>query len=213
LAFKAGARAGSLPLETGRDHMPGENSSVPNAKPAVPDWNVIVTLSEPTFRIARKLLGRWGQLRHTEYHNVEVMAVADPAAFLQEFAAAVERVPGIHNAMSHVMPFEHVFAFKDAADFEAKSREIALSYVPQLAGKSFHVRLRRRGLKGIISTPGEERLLDDILLGALAAAGNPGRICFDDPDYVLLIETVAGSGGVALWTGEDLKRYPFLGAA
>ena len=31
--------------------------------------------------------------------------------------------------------------------------------------------------------------------------------------YVLLIETVGGSGGIALWTGEDLKRYPFLGAA
>jgi hypothetical protein len=75
------------------------------------------------------------------------------------------------------------------------------------------VRLRRRGLKGIISTPEEERFLDKVLLKALAAAGNPGRIRFDDPDYVLLIETVAGSGGAALWTGEDLKRHPFLGAA
>jgi len=28
-----------------------------------------------------------------------------------------------------------------------------------------------------------------------------------------LIETVGESGGVALWTGDDLKRYPFLGAA
>ena len=63
--------------------MRGENSSVPNAKPAVPDWNVIVTLSEPTFRIARKLLARWGRLRHTEYHNVEVMAVADPVLFFR----------------------------------------------------------------------------------------------------------------------------------
>jgi hypothetical protein len=52
-----------------------------------------------------------------------------------------------------------------------------------------------------------------ILLDALAAAGNPGRIRFEDPDYVLLIETVGGSGGIALWTGEDLKRYPFLGVA
>ena len=58
-----------------------------------------------------------------------------------------------------------------------------------------------------------ERFLDDILLGALADAGSSGQIRFDDPDYVLLIETVGGSGGIALWTGEDLKRYPFLGAA
>jgi hypothetical protein len=194
--------------------MLSEVSQVPvDARSDVPDWNLIVTLSEPTFRIARKLLSRWGRLRRTEYFNVAVMSVADTAAFLQEFAAAVDEEPGILNAMSHVVTFEHMFTFKDAAEFEAKSREIALSYAPQLAGKSFHVRLRRRGLKGTISTPGEERFLDDILLGALAAAGSPGRIRFDDPDYVLLIETIGGEGGMALWTGEDLKRYPFLGAA
>jgi hypothetical protein len=192
--------------------MLSESSPVPD-QTTLPDWNVIVTLAEPTFRIARNLLARWGRLRHTEYHNVAVMAVADPIVFTREFAAAVKETPGILNAMSHVVPFEHVFSFKDAAEFEAKSREIALSYAPRLAGKSFHVRLRRRGLKGIISTPGEERFLDDVLLGDLAAAGSPGRIRFDDPDYVLLIETLAGSGGMTLWTGEDLKRYPFLGAA
>jgi hypothetical protein len=108
--------------------MPGKRRSVPGLTPAVPAWNVLVTLSEPTFRIARKLLARWGRLRHTDYHNVEVMAVADPAAFIREFAAAVEKEPGILNAMSHVVAFEHVFAFKDAAEFETKSREIALSY-------------------------------------------------------------------------------------
>jgi hypothetical protein len=194
--------------------MLGETGPVSiSAQSEVPDWNVIVTLSEPTFRIARKLLARWGRLRPTDFHNVAVMAVKDPGAFLREFAAGVDEEPGILNAMSHVVPLEHVFTFKDPAEFEAKSREIALSYVPRLAGKSFHVRLRRRGLKGAISTPGEERFLDDVLLESLAAAGNPGRIRFDDPDYVLLIETVGGSGGMALWTGEDLKRYPFLGAA
>ena len=193
--------------------MVGESGQVPDVGSAVPDWNVTVTLAEPTFGIARNLLARWGQLRRTAYFNVAVMAVADPAAFLREFTAAVEEAPGILNAMSHVVPFEHVFAFKDASEFEAKLRDIILSYAPQLAGKSFHVRLRRRGLKGIISTPEEERFLDDVLLEALTAAGKPGRICFDDPDYVLLIETVGESGGVALWTGDDLKRYLFLGAA
>lgn len=192
--------------------MLGAISPVPiDAQSEVPDWNVIVTLSEPTFRIARNLLARWGRLRRTEYHNVAVMAVADTATFLREFAAAVEESPGILNAMSHVVPFEHVFTFKDAAEFEAKSREIALSYAPLLAGKSFHVRLHRRGLKGIISTPGEERFLDDVLLDALAAAGNPGRIRFDDPDYVLLIETLSGNSGMTLLAREDIKRYPFIG--
>jgi tRNA(Ser,Leu) C12 N-acetylase TAN1 len=193
--------------------MVGESSPAPGERSAVPDWNVTVTLAEPTFRIARNLLAPWGRLRRTEYFNVAVMKVADPVLFLREFASAVEETPGILNAMSHVVPFEDVFTFKDAAEFQAKLHEIILSYAPRLAGKSFHVRLRRRGLKGIISSPEEERFLDDVLLEALAVAGTPGRISFEDPDCVLLIETVGEGGGVALWTGEDLKRYAFLGAA
>jgi tRNA(Ser,Leu) C12 N-acetylase TAN1 len=192
--------------------MLGKISAVPDETSTVADWNVIVTLSEPTFRIARSLLSRWGHLRRTEHHNVAVMMVRDVAAFLREFAAAVEETPGILNAMSHVVPFEQVFAFGNAAEFEQKSREIALSYISRLADKSFHVRLRRRGLKGIISTPEEERFLDDVLLDALAAAGHAGRIRFDDPDYVLLIETVGGKAGIALWSHDDLKRCPFIGA-
>ena len=191
--------------------MVGEQA--PDQDSAVPDWNVTVTLAEPTFNIARNMLKPWGRLRRTGFFNVAVMKVADTAAFFREFAAAVEETPGILNAISHVVPFEHVFTFKDSSEFEAKLRDIVLSYAPQLAGKSFHVRLRRRGLKGIISTPEEERFLDDVLLEALAVAGTPGRISFEDPEYVLLIETVGEGGGVSLWTGEDLKRYPFLGAA
>jgi tRNA(Ser,Leu) C12 N-acetylase TAN1 len=193
--------------------MVGESKLDPGAVLTVPDWNVTVTLAEPTFHIARSLLAPWGWLRRTDYFNVAVMKVTDPADFLRQFAAAIEETPGILNAMSHVVPLEHVFAFKDAPEFEAKLRKIILSYAPRLTGKSFHVRLRRRGLKGIISTPEEERFLDDLLLEALAAAGTPGHISFEDPEYVLLIETVGGGGGVALWTREDLKRYPFLGAA
>lgn len=173
-------------------------------------WNVLVTLAEPTYRPARNLLARWGRLQRTDYYNVATMAVADPAAFLREFGAAVEQSPGILNAVSHVVPFEHMFDFKDPGEFETKAREVALSYVPQLLGKSFHVRFHRRGLKGTISTPTEERFLDEALLEALTTAGSPGRISFEDPDCVLLIETVGQRGGLALWTREELKRYPFL---
>jgi hypothetical protein len=190
--------------------MSSEINPVGRSEKPPADWNVLVTLAEPTFRIARKLLARWGVLRRTEYFNVALMAVADPASFLREFGAAVEESPGILNAMSHVVPFEHLFRFEDAAEFETRAGEIALNYVPRLIGKSFHVRLHRRGLKGAISTPTEERFLDEALLGALAAAGSPGRISFEDPDCVLLIETVGHRGGLVLWTREELKRYPFL---
>ena len=68
-------------------------------------WNVLVTLAEPTYRPARNLLSRWGRLQRTDYYNVATIAVADPAAFLRKFGAAVEQSPGILNAVSHVVPF------------------------------------------------------------------------------------------------------------
>ncbi len=175
------------------------------------EWNVIVTLAEPTFWEARRAFARWGHLRRTHYHNVLVMKVVDTRMFLQELAAAVEEMPGILNDFSHVIPLEQVVEFADAADLEKKTGEIALSWLPRLAGKSFHVRLHRRGLKQAVHTPGEERFLDDLLLDALAKAGTPGRISFDDPDAVLLIETIAHLAGLALWTREDLRRWPYLG--
>lgn len=192
--------------------MSSEVNPVGQSEKPPADWNVLVTLAEPTYRTARNLLAKWGRLRRTEYYNVATMAVADPVSFLREFGAAIEQSPGILNAMSHVVPFEHLFEFEDAVEFETKAREIALTYVPRLIGKSFHVRLHRRGLKGTISTPTEERFLDEALLGALVAAGGPGRISFEDPDCVLLIETLGQRGGLALWTREELNRYPFLPA-
>ena len=42
--------------------MLSERNQVPvDTRSEVPDWNVIVTLSEPTFRIARNLLAKWGR--------------------------------------------------------------------------------------------------------------------------------------------------------
>ena len=66
---------------------------------------------------------------------------------------------------------------------------------------------------GPVSTPKEERFLDEALLDALDAEGAPGRIAFTDPDAILQIETIDGRAGISLWDREDLQRYPFLGAA
>ncbi len=176
------------------------------------DWNVAVTFAEPTFGEARNLLAKWGKLRRTHFHNVSVISVADPVMFREEFAAAVDEAPGILNSVSHVTAFEQTFEFSDASDFQRQARATILEWVPRLARKSFHVRLHRRGLKSVISTPAEERLLDDALLEALVAAGTPGKICFDDPDAIVLIETVGNRAGLALHTRRDLAQKPFIAA-
>jgi tRNA(Ser,Leu) C12 N-acetylase TAN1 len=36
-------------------------------------------------------------------------------------------------------------------------------------------------------------------------------VVFDDPDAILSVDTVGDRAGLALWTREELRRYPFLG--
>jgi tRNA(Ser,Leu) C12 N-acetylase TAN1 len=114
------------------------------------------------------------------------------------------------DCLSRVVPAERTFAFQSPEEFEANAREIALGWVPRLAGRSFHVRLHRRGFKGRLSTPAEERFLDDVLLQALQAAGTPGSLSFEDPDAVVAVETVGDRAGMSLWTRDELLRHPFL---
>ncbi len=181
----------------------------PSVARSAAEWNVVVTLAEQGFRDAVKLLRKSGSVKRTAYYNVLVMKVEDPLAFLADFSEALAANPGIRNFVSHIMPAQHTFDFTAAEDFEARSREVALAWSPKLASKSFHVRLHRRGLKGVLSTPREERFLDDALLSAPEPAG---PINFADPDAVIQVETIDGRAGMSLWTREDIRRYPFLGA-
>jgi tRNA(Ser,Leu) C12 N-acetylase TAN1 len=192
--------------------MPESFGTAPTPRHKAADWNAVVTLPEATYREARKILAKWGSIRRTHYFNVLALTVADTARFLREFEEAVSQSPGILNVISHVVPAEAGFEFHDAAEFETQARLVALGWTARLAGKRFHVRLHRRGFKGVLSTQQEERFLDEALLAALEANGTPGKIGFDDPDAVIQIETIDGRAGMSLWTREDLQRCRFLGA-
>jgi tRNA(Ser,Leu) C12 N-acetylase TAN1 len=86
----------------------------------------------------------------------------------------------------------------------------ALAFLPELAGKGFHVRINRHGFKGHLSSHEEERLLGAVLQEALAKAGTPGDVTFEDPDVILVVETLGNRAGLSLWSREDLRRYPAL---
>jgi tRNA(Ser,Leu) C12 N-acetylase TAN1 len=174
------------------------------------DWNVVISVREDGYTRARQLLQRYGPVYHTDYYNVLVMKVDDIPRLLEELRARVGEDPSILAAVARVLPAVRCFDFRSHDDFEARAREAALAWVPELAHKSFHVRLHRRGLKEQLPRPEEERSLDQALLEALERAGTPGRISFEDPDAILAVETVGHRAGLGLWTREDLGRYPFL---
>ncbi len=176
----------------------------------MPDWNVVVSVREDGYTRARQLLQRFGTVCHTDYYNVLVLRVDDPHQFLDDLKERIEEDPTILTAIARVAPAMRCFDFQSHDDFESKAREAALAWVPNLARKTFHVRLHRRGLKGQLPGLEEERFLDDTLLEALQRAGTPGRISFENPDMVLAVDTVGHRAGLGLWTRDDLRRYPFL---
>jgi len=174
------------------------------------DWDTVASLHEHGFQRGYHILEQLGVVARTDYFNVVVMKVGDKDAFLRRLADLAANVPEVLRVISRVVPLAHRFQFQDAQDFEAKARAIALEWIPQLANKSFHVRLHRRGLRGQLSSKHAEQRLDTALRDALAAAGTPGRIAFEDPDVVIEVETVGNRAGLSIWTREDLRRYPFL---
>jgi tRNA(Ser,Leu) C12 N-acetylase TAN1 len=177
------------------------------------DWNVVVTAHDKGYTLTCELLEEidLGPFVHTDFYNVIVMKAPDTQALMAKVEAIYRQIRDLFSyGIARVAPAQQLFDFQSPEEFESKAREVVLTWLPSLAGKSFHVRLHRRGFKGRLSTPEEERFLDDALLEALQAAGTPGSLSFDDPDAIIQIETVGNRAGLSLWTREDLARYPFL---
>lgn len=174
------------------------------------DWNVVVSVHGDAFDRTAQLLTALGQVGHTAYYNVLVLKVADLDAFLARLDRMVENVPELATVLSRVEPVQRAFDFDSPESFERQARDIALDWVERLAGKSFHVRMHRRGMKGRMSGQAEEQFLDGALLAALDGLGKSGRITFDDPDMVIDVETVGYRAGMSIWSREDLVRHPLL---
>lgn len=174
------------------------------------DWNVVVTIHERHFHQAMELLKTFGRPGKTDYFNVLVMKVDDIAQFLEHMNRTLRATPSLETVVSRIMPVSLDFDFQTPAEFEAQARQAVEPWVVQLAGTRFHVRMHRRGFKGRLSSQNEERFLDQFLMEKLDEQGATGRIDFDDPDYIIDIETVGQRAGITLWTREQRLRYPFL---
>jgi tRNA(Ser,Leu) C12 N-acetylase TAN1 len=173
-------------------------------------WNVVATVRAGALVHARSLLQRFGRVFPTDYFNVLVMRVPDVQAFVEDYAEHARADAGLAASVARVAPSFETFDFSSSQDFETKSRRAATGFAPQLAGKSFHVRMNRRGFKKRLPGQAEEQRLDRVLLGELRRLGARGCIAFDDPDAILDIETVGERAGVSLWTRDDLARVPLL---
>ena len=172
------------------------------------EWNAVITVHD--FKKACDILGDYGRVQRTEFYNTLFMKVQDVH---EQLEALLDRSVENHeflSFLSKIIPVSSTFTFQSPEEFEKKSKEMILAWIDELAGKGFYVRMHRRGFKGRLSSLEEEQFLDNVLLEALAEAGTPGHVTFENPDAIIAVETIANWAGLSLWTREQLERYPFI---
>jgi tRNA(Ser,Leu) C12 N-acetylase TAN1 len=173
-------------------------------------WNAIITARGYRLPQARQFLRVLGRVERTGFYNVLTMNVDDPERLIDRLERLLAEHPRAVGSVAHVFPAQRCFDFSSPAEFASKAREAALAWVPRLAGKTLHVRVHRRGRKGTLVSPEAERAIADALLAAIQETGNPARVAFDDPDAIVLIETIGGRAGMALLTRDDYRQHPLL---
>ena len=109
------------------------------------EWNVVISIYQDGYRQARRALQEFGSVERTPYHNVLVMRVDDPTALLEAVERKTQEVPALYDAVSRIAPAARTFEFHSIGEFKEKARSIALESLPRITGRSFHVRLHRRG--------------------------------------------------------------------
>jgi tRNA(Ser,Leu) C12 N-acetylase TAN1 len=174
------------------------------------DWNVVVTVQEHGYRQALEFLRAFGTVASTGYYNVLTLRVADPGAFPALLEGTLAGRPEQRAVLARVIPVERVFLFQDGAEFERKACEALRGWLGLLGGRSFHVRMHRRGFKDRVASQPEEQFLDHWLQQELQASGSSARVTFEQPDYIIAVETVGQRGGASIWGRSDRERYAFL---
>jgi len=176
----------------------------------VKDWNVIVTIYQQGFRRALRALQAIGPTERSSYHNVLIMKVDDPVAMLDAIERLTDERPALYDAIARVAPATRTFEFHSTESFIDAAKSIMLEWLSDLAGRSFHVRLHRRGSKLDLHRPEVERLCDDYIVAATTRAGAPARVAFTDPDAVIVIDTIDDRAGISIWTRDSLARHRLL---
>src|SRR5208283_2957373 len=116
------------------------------------NWNVIVSVREGGYNRAHKLLRQFGAVGPSGFLNVLVMRVDAPKHLLEALMERKSREPDTLAFLGHVRPVGSIFTFQSPEEFESRARDSALAFLPELAGKGFHVRMHRHGFKGRLSS-------------------------------------------------------------
>lgn len=177
------------------------------------EFNLVVTMErDGRFGHLMKELELYGEFRRTEFFGVVLGRVADVEAFLETIRAKREKQLTAFQDVGRVIPLDKVFSFRPETFLELVAAAIR-PYLPVLAGKRHYVRLERRGFKGVIVSPEAEQALDGFIADELAALGASAEVDFENPDAVVVVETIGDRCGVTLLARKTMERYHFVRVA
>jgi tRNA(Ser,Leu) C12 N-acetylase TAN1 len=173
------------------------------------EWNVVITSQMGNeHRLLRELEGL-GEFHPSGFREVIVGKVPDVEDFLEILKRDWEKKPFIPQILSTVVPIRVLFPFT-LENLVARLQEKIPELFEEIADAVFYVRMKRRGHKGELSSQEVEQSLDRFILEELAARGGRGRIDFDAPEVIVVVETIHNQCGLGLVTREMKERYPFI---
>jgi tRNA(Ser,Leu) C12 N-acetylase TAN1 len=172
-------------------------------------WNILATSLEGRRDALLVSLRKLGQFRPAGYRNVVAGLVADREVFLGRVRDALRVDMLLPTALAKIVPVDATLRFEPVDPLPALADAVE-PMLDRLGGGTFFVRCERRGLKGRLHSPTLERDLADRIWRALEARGHTPRVAFQDPDAVLVVETLGDEAGIGVITRALRQQYPFV---
>ena len=169
-------------------------------------WNILATSYIRQGHYLIRILNRYGEFKRTPFRDVLLGHVDNTDEFID---ALVREGPERLRSLSQIVPLDKEFQF-ELSDISEKMKEAVSPYMDSLADRTFHVRVSRRGHKGEISSLEIEKELDAFIMESLVKAGKKAKVDFDDPDFIVIAETLGNWAGVGLISREMKERCHYI---
>jgi len=172
-------------------------------------WNVLVATHWGQEKKSLRFLSQHGEFKSSGFKDVLQGHVEDVNLFLDKLELMRQENSSRIRSLSQIVPLERTFYF-ELPDFMDKLNETLSSYAEKVGDKKFYVRVKRRGHKGEISSQEIEKEIAGVVIENIEKAGKQAHVSFDDPDVIIVVETIANWAGVTSITREMKEKYALL---
>ncbi|MFQ6009813.1 MAG: hypothetical protein ACE5J7_01705 [Candidatus Aenigmatarchaeota archaeon] len=167
----------------------------------MPDWNVIVTTQRRDIREAFKQLRPHGEFKRSAFRGILTGKVENKEEFMDRMKEV--KFP----AFFRIIPIDAVFLF-EPDKLTDRLKEMMPKYAEKIPeGESWDIAFERRGLKGAINSMEITNILREQVKNL-----TKGRLDFEKPENIIVIETLGKECGVGFLSKEMKEKYHFVRA-